>query len=247
MNTNHSNSASLKAEYWDLFDAQMRFVRTIRKGEAIPANLYHITVEVIPTDLRGHLLLTQRSIDKKMGGGKFEFPAGSVLTKETPSQAALRELKEETGLKPVKLVPLQRAIKAAQSRQPGLVRITYLAVIPDLVTAEVTLQPNETISYRIVTVKQWLYEIATGTFEEERTKMYGAKLFDQITAMVGTPSIEEEDVPVPAKSQQLEKCSGLHVNHTDEGKDVEHEDWEDLLHSYQQDSLMPTYPEDDEV
>ncbi len=44
-------------------------------------------------------LLMKRADSKKMMPGKWEFPGGGIDEGETPEEAALRELEEETGLK----------------------------------------------------------------------------------------------------------------------------------------------------
>lgn len=217
-------------EYWDLFDDQMKFVKSIRKGECIPPNLYHITVEVIPTDMKGHLLLTERSLLKQRGPGKLEFPAGSVLSKEDPPHAALRELREETGLKPRQMYKMQRAVKRAQAPDPGLIRMTYMAVIPDLLTANIVLQPEEVSAYRIVTINQWLHEIAIGSFEAERTKLYGANLLKNIISMVGEP--DESEINQHADNTGtpvLTKCDGFEIDRSQSQFSAEYESAEDIF------------------
>lgn len=44
------------------------------------------------------ILLMKRADSKKMMPGRWEFPGGGVEEDETPEEAALRELEEETGL-----------------------------------------------------------------------------------------------------------------------------------------------------
>lgn len=183
------------AEIWDVLDSKMNIVRTIQKGETIEDGYYHAAVEVIPTDGKGYLLVTQRSFDKKRGPGRFEFPAGSVIHGETFEQAAARELFEETGLSATKLHRLQIAKKASLH----LIRITFVAVIPDLIDREIILQEGETIGYKLVTYRQWERYLITGRFDENRLLLYGAKLFEHLKEIVGTPEESEEPEIQPLK------------------------------------------------
>lgn len=46
----------------------------------------------------GRLLILKRSADMDVNPGKWNFPSGKIEDGETPREAALRELREETGL-----------------------------------------------------------------------------------------------------------------------------------------------------
>ena len=54
---------------------------------------------VVRNPENGKILLMKRADSKKMMPGRWEFPGGGVEAEETPEEAALRELEEETGLK----------------------------------------------------------------------------------------------------------------------------------------------------
>lgn len=187
-------------EYWDLYDRKGNFVRTMRRGEGfVPPELYHITVEVIATDFKGHILVTQRSMEKRRDGGFWEFPAGSVLSGEQPHDAALRELREETGLKP------ERLRKFHKSLIPGMLRIAYFAEVPNLCNAAIQLQKGETMAYRVITIPQW-YELMSGRqFSVSRMKSYTEKFFSAVEANVGVcepPTVSQE---TPAKQKTFQK------------------------------------------
>lgn len=178
------------AEYWDLFDHNGNFVRVMQKGkERIPNHLYHITVEIIPTDKAGHLLLTQRHWMKLRGAGDWEFPAGSALSGETAEAAAIRELQEETGLIAQELFKIQETLIGK------MLRVTFLAAIPDLKTASVILQDGETMDWRIVTLQEFYQMIAQGALSSERLQVYGERFYSTLEAQVGNVSLPRADVP----------------------------------------------------
>ncbi|MFT4174733.1 MAG: NUDIX domain-containing protein [Rhodocyclaceae bacterium] len=86
-------------EYWDLLDAHRRpLERTWRRGLPLEAGAYHVVVMVLTVNARGELLLTLRDANKESHPGKWEVTAGSVLAGERSVEAAVRELREETGI-----------------------------------------------------------------------------------------------------------------------------------------------------
>lgn len=69
------------------------------RGELIPDGLYHLVAEVLVQHIDRSYLLMQRDWSKDGYPGVFEATAGgSALKGESPTDAALRELKEETGI-----------------------------------------------------------------------------------------------------------------------------------------------------
>jgi len=170
-------------EYWDLWNQDGTLVGTIRRGDGmIPPNQYHLTVEVIPADGKGHLLVIQRALQKRLGSGLYEFPAGSVISGETPDKAARRELLEETGLKTRKLYKIKEA------SEPGMRRSIYMAVIPGLLDKNIQLQKEEAMDYRFVTVEQWLDMLVQGIFNSNRSRLYSEEVYAAIEQFTGTES-----------------------------------------------------------
>lgn len=85
-------------EYFDLYTADRQPLgHRIQRGAPIPRGEYHIVVQIMTVNRKGEVLLTQR-VPEKTSGGKWECSGGCAVTGETSRQAAVRELREETGL-----------------------------------------------------------------------------------------------------------------------------------------------------
>lgn len=89
----------MDGEWWDLTDAAgIPTGRTHRRGDpGFPAGLFHVVSAVCVVRSDGLVLITQRAATKDWPL-MWEFPAGSALAGETSRDAAVRELREETGL-----------------------------------------------------------------------------------------------------------------------------------------------------
>lgn len=183
-------------EIWELYDKDLNFVRNFVRGSGkIPDGLFHKTVEVIPTDMEGHLLLTRRALRKRFGGGTLEFPAGSVIAGETTVDAAVRELREETGLRPAKVFFLQKA------RLKGMFRYTYIAYIPEMMKQQISYPLDEVMGYRFVSFDEWMALLTTDEFNSLRTSCYNEKLFNHVKEKVNEHA--DEAVPQQAPLKEL--------------------------------------------
>lgn len=181
-------------ERWDVVDRDGNVVGQMEKGGCrVPEGFYHQAVEVIPTDGQGHILMTQRALNKHTDPGAWEVVAGSVLAGEAPAAAAIRELREETGLSPYKLKRLGRSVV------PGLIRYAFVAYIQDLPNSKVTLQEEETISYRITSYQGWLDTMNQGRYAESRSVSYTDTFLEAVRKAVGEPekATGEEQPPAP--------------------------------------------------
>ena len=86
-------------EYFDLYTADMKPLgRSIQRGVQVPRGEYHIVVQIMTVNRKGEILLTQR-VPEKTSGGKWECSGGCAISGETSREAAVRELREETGLR----------------------------------------------------------------------------------------------------------------------------------------------------
>ena len=181
----------MQKEKWDLYDKDGNHKGIFVRGKGrIPDGLYHKTVEILPSDMEGRLLLTRRSMLKASAPGKLEFPAGSVIAGETEIEAALRELKEETGLRPAKLFFLQRA------RTRGIIRYTYLAFIPEMTKQQITYDPDEIMNHVFVTYEQWLNILTSWEFNSFRTSCYNDKLLETVKELVNRHAVPTEEQPI---------------------------------------------------
>lgn len=93
------NMRSGAGELWDLYDENRRPTgRLHRRGEALQPGFFHLVVHVWLKNSRGQFLLTKRSPNKGFPN-MWESPGGSALAGDDSLTAALREVREETGLR----------------------------------------------------------------------------------------------------------------------------------------------------
>ncbi len=87
-------------ELWDIYDSERRLTgRTIHRRETLMSGEYHLCVHIWITAPDGRFLITQRAPGKGFAG-MWECTGGSALAGEDSLTAALREIREETGLCP---------------------------------------------------------------------------------------------------------------------------------------------------
>lgn len=139
-------------EYWDACDREGNPLGyEILRGEAMEEGVYHRVVEILLRHVDGDILLMQRSLDKIGFPGIFEATAsGSLLTGEQPLHGAIRELREETG---IRCEALQEVFVIADDMHTiwhGYTGVT------DAAKYSVILQEEETMSYRWMKPEQFL-------------------------------------------------------------------------------------------
>ncbi len=89
-------------ELWDVYDAEGNLTgKTHLRALPLAPDEYHLCVHVWTMNSKGEFLLTKRSGNKSMPG-LWESTGGSVTAGEDSFSAALREVREETG---IELVP----------------------------------------------------------------------------------------------------------------------------------------------
>lgn len=92
------NLQSSSDELWDIYDENRNFTgRTHRRGNPMAKGDYHLVVHVWLQNQNGEYLLTKRTPNKGFPN-MWGCTGGSALAGDSSLSAALRELKEETGL-----------------------------------------------------------------------------------------------------------------------------------------------------
>jgi isopentenyldiphosphate isomerase len=129
-------------EIWDAYkqDGSLAGCNLIR-GQAIPTGLFHLVSEIIVKHKDGTYLLMQRDWKKSNFPGLYEASAGgSALKGEKPYDAAIRELREETGIQSQKLKQIYKCMSN------DTIYYGYLCET-DCDKGSITMQEGETISY----------------------------------------------------------------------------------------------------
>jgi ADP-ribose pyrophosphatase len=121
-------------------------------------------VALIALDDQNHVLLVRqfRSASAQM---MSEIPAGILNADEIPLNAAIRELQEETGYKPGKIVPLGGFYTA-----PGYTtEYIHLFVATNLIESRLPADEDEFIEVDHVTLSDALAMIERGEIEDAKT------------------------------------------------------------------------------
>ncbi len=137
-------------ELADLCDASGRPTgRTAVRGERIPADTYRTVVSILTVTRSGEILLTRRAPQKSYAGC-WEITGGCAQAGETPVQAAVRELWEETGL----LTSPAELEDRGMRRERGVI-FRYFLLRRDLTAADIRLQKGETDAAEIVSLAEF--------------------------------------------------------------------------------------------
>lgn len=92
------NMQSNAGEMWDVYDENRNLTgRLHRRGDFLGEGEYHLEVDVWLLNSRGEFLVTKRAPNKGFPG-MWEPTGGSALAGDDSLTAALREVREETGL-----------------------------------------------------------------------------------------------------------------------------------------------------
>lgn len=152
------NVQSGSGELWDVYDANRNLTgKTHRRGDDLLPGEYHLVVHVWIQNPDGTFLMTQRSPNKGFPL-LWETTGGSALAGDDSLTAALREVKEETGLI---LAPLNGRILLQYSGTDYHVDVWLFRQDFDL--QDVLLQEGENCGKRLSTREEILSGLADGT------------------------------------------------------------------------------------
>ncbi|WP_099206177.1 NUDIX hydrolase [Scatolibacter rhodanostii] len=137
-------------EIWDLFgEKRQPLHRTHRRGEMMNFGEYHIDVEIWTVDSNRNILITLRDSTKQYYPSKWEATGGSVLSGETSRQAAIRELKEETGI-----LAVEDELSFLGTCQEIEAFVDIYLLRCDIPISKLIMQPGETVDAKWISFEQ---------------------------------------------------------------------------------------------
>ncbi|MBA1337040.1 MAG: Phosphoserine phosphatase [Firmicutes bacterium] len=137
-------------ELWDLYDENRCYLNRTHSREALMVTgEYHIVVEVWTANSRGEILLTLRHPNKKDYPNTWENTGGSALTGESSREAAVRELKEETGI-----AALESELTLLGTKKEETAFVDIYIVHKDIPVESLTMQEGETVEAQWVSLKR---------------------------------------------------------------------------------------------
>lgn len=153
------NLQSNPDELWDVYDENRQLTgRTHRRGDMMPKDDYHLVVHVWLQNSRGEYLITKRTPNKGFPN-MWECTGGSALLGDDSLTAAIREVKEETGLT---VLPKNGKCVMSFRREESFVDIWLFKQEFDI--KDVIYQPYETCGAKYTTMDEILAMKQAGTF-----------------------------------------------------------------------------------
>lgn len=139
----HLSTQSCPDEVWDVYDDNRKLTgRSHRRGDLLSKGEYHLVVHVWMLNSKGEFLITQRAATKHYPL-MWETTGGSAVAGDNSLKAAIREVKEETGLT---VSPECGEIFYTFKRDNGFCDVWLFR--QDFLLSDIVLQDGETIDAR---------------------------------------------------------------------------------------------------
>ena len=143
------NIQSAKDEIWDIYDSERNLTgRTHRRADPLSKGDYHLVVHVWLVNNRGEFLITKRAPNKGYPN-MWECTGGSAVSGDDSLTAAIREVKEETGLD---AKPENGSCLYTLTRDDSICDVWVFRQDFDL--CNVVLQENETVDAKYASVDE---------------------------------------------------------------------------------------------
>ena len=174
------------SESWDALDRDgnhLGFPLARLMAKSLDPGIYHRVVMVYTETPSGRILVTQRA-PVKTYPYHWEVTGGSVLRGETPVQGAIRELREETG---IRRTP-QQMVRAYTHVDDGrhCIYNAFATCLPDEEPA-VTLQEGETIAWRLLPQEDFKACVESDEFvasEQGRYRAHKDEIWAALKALI---------------------------------------------------------------
>ncbi|MBR6101605.1 MAG: NUDIX domain-containing protein [Ruminococcus sp.] len=170
------------SELFDLYNEKLIPLReTAERGDPIPPGKYHLVINVLSVNFEGKVLITLRSAEKPTYPNLWEVTEGAVIAGEKPAMAAIRELKEETGLRALPEALDYRGQLVFKGGTHNHIVLFYL-FRADFGEEDVILQPGETAAARLVypaEIEQMAKQGEFISFVYQRAKAFYPDIFGE--------------------------------------------------------------------
>lgn len=148
------------AEYWDILDRNGQLTgRTMKRGDPISSEDYHLVVHIWIKNKSGELLIQKRSATVAWMPSTWATTGGSALSGEDSLCAAIREVEEELGIK----IPSENFQKIGRQIRPSSLTDIWLAS-SEVIESETCLLPEEVAEVKWVNSKKLVSMISDKSF-----------------------------------------------------------------------------------
>lgn len=138
---------------------------TLRDGSTVTREIVrHPGAAAVIALVDGKMVMVEQ-YRKPMDKLQLEIPAGKLDPKESPEQAAIRELEEETGLKAKSITLLEKFYTS-----PGFAdELLYVYFTDDVIAGQMNLDEDEEINVHLVTLSEANSYIENGLISDVKT------------------------------------------------------------------------------